>query len=555
MGLIALFFTIAPIIPARAADPTPSDTPTPPEAVETIPPDAVTTDKGTITRVDFPPQPYSFINNQTPSLSFQVSAGNALSVPDLTDINTRLNTQSYMSLPAEFQQYLIDQKNKKFSSGKVTYCTDTNGHITQQTSKRYVSSDNNGQLDQINNISTAMAVAYLPNYGRTPDENGSILYKEPAVVMSPDAPLPCDNSGESGQTIDTTTPTPYVEGGFLATLIKWFEKLFANQTGGQTTKSVLVNNLFDLKRANPILIGTNGGPTNALPKDEQDQLSSVQEGGVLGSFFPGEMSGPSGGNGAVNNFSVDDPAPVPVNFTNVKTLVDDETMLRCIGSPEEYDGSDSRPANCDATFEGTSSDCSSVTGNANITAKFTIQSDVEQAIQQATQGKMPACIIEGVKYHESDYYWNPTSSCQINACSATGPFQIEVGVDSNMDATCPQCPAAKGRCGGEWINHWPQAPDQNATNPCDLTAASQRIVYLMQNKAREFSQLDLGTYQEITNAPANQQRDVIIDAGNRYYGSSLPDSNFGNCSYGEFIYKHCDPTYCCGSNNVILKNP
>jgi len=182
-------------------------------------------------------------------------------------------------------------------------------------------------------------------------------------------------------------------------------------------------------------------------------------------------------------------------------------------------------------------------------------------VSDATNGKIPACVLEAVKYIESGTRTDFSGECRVNECSAAGPFQITTGVDNKGDTHCSQCNDTyrtkykawienpiqnpEPKCPDGWLNDWPKtASDQS---PCsDFNASAARAVEMLQEKARiRCETLD-------NNKPANEQREAIITAAGSYFGKNNPIDKFGGCSYGEFVYKHCDGSYVCGSNNVDL---
>jgi len=59
--------------------------------------------------------------------------------------------------------------------------------------------------------------------------------------------------------------------------------------------------------------------------------------------------------------------------------------------------------------------------------------------------------------------------------------------------------------------------------------------------------LEKAGYQGYTLGPGDPrtQKEAIMAAGYGYYGSNAPIDRLGGCSYGEFVYKHCDPSYQC----------
>lgn len=169
-----------------------------------------------------------------------------------------------------------------------------------------------------------------------------------------------------------------------------------------------------------------------------------------------------------------------------------------------------------------------------------------------TNGKIPACVLEAVKYIETGTNTNFSGSCTVNACSAAGPFQVTTGAapapGGGWDTHCKQCGASwadgSRTCPDGWPGNWPQTASD--PSPCsDVSAAADRAVEMLQEKARI-------RCETLDNKPANEQREAIITAGDSYYGSSENIPRLGNCSYGEFVYKHCDGSYECGTHKIDL---
>ncbi|MBI3559634.1 hypothetical protein HY087_00705, partial [Candidatus Gottesmanbacteria bacterium] len=47
------------------------------------------------------------------------------------------------------------------------------------------------------------------------------------------------------------------------------------------------------------------------------------------------------------------------------------------------------------------------------------------------------------------------------------------------------------------------------------------------------------------------QRDAIMLAGDSYWGKTATIERLGGCTYGEYVYKHCDPSYTCTGNPPV----
>ncbi|MDO8451924.1 MAG: hypothetical protein Q7S76_03580 [bacterium] len=145
----------------------------------------------------------------------------------------------------------------------------------------------------------------------------------------------------------------------------------------------------------------------------------------------------------------------------------------------------------------------------------------------ASSSQIPLCVLDAVaKIEGGDAYPEvPKEQCQVNACSAAGPMQFTTGTGPANDPTCSACGA--GYCPNAW-GTW-----GNNGNPCSyndsLSAASRKL--------RNDGPLTLASVQS--------QKEQILNAGYRYYGSRKAVGRLGGCSYGEFLYKHCDPSYIC----------
>lgn len=188
---------------------------------------------------------------------------------------------------------------------------------------------------------------------------------------------------------------------------------------------------------------------------------------------------------------------------------------------------------------------------SNFTAATIYSTDIQSAIADATKDRIPACVLEAVKYIETGTQSAFSSQCSVNSCSAAGPFQITTGWApdaSSADGYDPHCK----KCGSSWTDGSRTCPDgwpgdwpvsQSDPSPCDMRTAAQRAVQMLIDKT--------GGQLNATTTPQGQ-RDTIILAGNRYYGSAETIPRLGGCSYGEYVYKHCDGSYSCGSSNVGL---
>lgn len=173
------------------------------------------------------------------------------------------------------------------------------------------------------------------------------------------------------------------------------------------------------------------------------------------------------------------------------------------------------------------------------------QGSVKDAIKNAAKDKIPACVLEGVKFIESGPEWIGGNSCIINQCSAAGPFQITVGVDGNGDPNCRGCGPSwadgSRTCPDGWPDNWPTTPTD--PSPCDLQLSANQAVQILIDKSAYFASKPLNATDSI-----QSQRDAIMLAADAYWGVTAPVARLGGCTYGEYVYKHCDPSYQCTGN-------
>lgn len=179
------------------------------------------------------------------------------------------------------------------------------------------------------------------------------------------------------------------------------------------------------------------------------------------------------------------------------------------------------------------------------------QTSVKDAITSATKGQIPQCVLEGVKFIESGPEWFGGSTCLINQCSAAGPFAITVGQDASGDTRCRQCGESwkdgSRPCPDAWEYDWP--PGDQSKSPCNLTLSAEKAVNILIAKSQYWTETMGMGHTLDTSDPASQKEGIIL-AGNSYVGSSQTWSHLGGCSYGEFVYKHCNPIYQCGTGNI-----
>ena len=176
---------------------------------------------------------------------------------------------------------------------------------------------------------------------------------------------------------------------------------------------------------------------------------------------------------------------------------------------------------------------------------------IKSAITQATAGKIPSCVLDGVAQNEGAYdgTYLVNGKCSPNECGATGPFQITIGHTYStqrvcaQDTSCNACSTLADKSSCQDAIKAYGLPSN--TNPCDPVSAANAAVSLLIDKS--FNQLNNGDY-------ASQQA-AIITAGNGYYGTSDPQDRCGGCSYGEQVYKNCDASYVCQSQAQPTPTP
>lgn len=179
------------------------------------------------------------------------------------------------------------------------------------------------------------------------------------------------------------------------------------------------------------------------------------------------------------------------------------------------------------------------------------QGSVKEAIDNATRDRIPACVLEGVKFIESGPEWIGGNSCIINQCSAAGPFQITVGVDGSGDPNCKSCGSSwadgSRTCPDGWPGSWPTIPTD--PSPCDLQLAANQAVQILIDKAKFWTEVVTGQEQNLSaNASIQSQQAAIMLAADAYWGATARVARLGGCTYGEYVYKHCDPSYQCTGN-------
>lgn len=236
-----------------------------------------------------------------------------------------------------------------------------------------------------------------------------------------------------------------------------------------------------------------------------------------------------------------DPVDINLNFVNAEGIQTHERFLRCAITPQNKQYHDTCTFT-DVRVPNTSD--WAINGESAISSNFITPNtgSIQDAIVQAAQSEqIPQCVLEAVGYIEGAYNWQENDprkqSCPRNVCSAAGPFQITTGVDGKGDASCSACDSSWVKTNG-CPNTWGSRPG----NPCsDYTYAAQVSAQILKGKVSYGSN---GTLS-LTASDPKSQKDAIILAGNGYYGGDAPVGRLGGCSYGEFVYQRCDPSYTC----------
>lgn len=235
-----------------------------------------------------------------------------------------------------------------------------------------------------------------------------------------------------------------------------------------------------------------------------------------------------------------EPVNIDLNTVNAQGIQTHERFLRCAITPQSKQFGDTCTFT-DIRIPNTSD--WAIDGGSAISSGFSPQTgSIQEAIAQAAASEqIPQCALEAVGYIEGAYNWKENDSrqqsCPRNICSAAGPFQITTGVDGNGEASCSACDSSwvkKNGCPNTWGNR--------PGDPCsNYEYAAQISAQILKGKVAYGSEGALS----LTNADPKTQKDAIILAGNGYYGGDAPVGRLGGCSYGEFVYKRCDPSYTC----------
>ncbi|MDP1722528.1 MAG: hypothetical protein Q8L37_04945 [Candidatus Gottesmanbacteria bacterium] len=325
----------------------------------------------------------------------------------------------------------------------------------------------------------------------------------------------------------------------------------------ETNCNLTANPMFDLllKTKIPYI----GEISKNLMNDPLDPNS--KQVGALATFVSDRFS-IQNRHGAVTNQIIEqtiksssEPLKTPINYALAKTAQDYYQFTNCSVYPDSLQSTkldyscnfSENDATSDRSLAGWYTDSKPLDSNFSSNV---FQQSTQDEIRLATDRKIPACVLEAVKYIETGTQTDFSGACPVNECSAAGPYQVTTGAapasGGGWDTKCTQCPGpdwSKGikDCPDGWPGDWPK--NQSNPSPCsDTKAAARRAVEMLQEKA------------VIRCEVLNEQptREAIITAAGSYYGSNERVARLGGCSYGEFVYKHCDGSYVCGTKNVDL---
>ena len=126
-----------------------------------------------------------------------------------------------------------------------------------------------------------------------------------------------------------------------------------------------------------------------------------------------------------------------------------------------------------------------------------------------------------------------------NPRGAARSFQISVGKDPCGKKTCDECgPNWKGKaCNDEsWAL---KKAGGTVADACNLTIAAKASAAIVDGKANGFGV----PFTHSSSSSIASQKRTIITAADAYYGVTSPIDRLGGLSYGEYVYKTCDPSY------------
>lgn len=180
----------------------------------------------------------------------------------------------------------------------------------------------------------------------------------------------------------------------------------------------------------------------------------------------------------------------------------------------------------------------------------TVSATSELVRQTATKYNIPSCALDGVAENEGAYI---PSACAPNQCGAMGPFQITVGYTYATTAEgvcketskCAQCTGIGGGACPDALKYYVPG-----TDPCDPRQAAEAAASMLIGKSKYFGK----TLTGITSLTSEDAKQAIIVAGDSYFGSTSVHYD-GGCSYGEQVYKKCNPAYTCAPHAFPTKAP
>lgn len=141
--------------------------------------------------------------------------------------------------------------------------------------------------------------------------------------------------------------------------------------------------------------------------------------------------------------------------------------------------------------------------------------------------------IKIAEYSQPGNYW---PDCRPNVCSATGPMQMTIGIDSNSSISCSRCcwPPGSNDCLTQCPNQWSIYGNavnvvggySHTPNPCNI----RDNIYAGALKLKT----DSGARD-----PLNWTKEQVFRAAERYYGNcTLKYKRLGNRTYCEYVWDY-----------------
>ncbi len=190
----------------------------------------------------------------------------------------------------------------------------------------------------------------------------------------------------------------------------------------------------------------------------------------------------------------------------------------------------------DAVEDREPAQCSAGKPISNAVSRGGLDAAITEA---AAWAKIPACVLRGIAFIEGATIEMEKPACIPNQCGAAGPFQISIGQDTCGKKTCDECgPNWKGRaCNDEsWAL---KKAGGTVADACNIKIAAKAAAAIVDGKANGFGV----PFTHNTSSSIASQKRTIITAADAYYGVTSPIERLGGLSYGEYVYKTCDPSY------------